>query len=185
MAVHRNGFYFEFVDETDMRPTLDKALKGLLCVCFPEDRVLFSKSRYWNGVVPVYTVIVKNGQRIIGQLGIVSRTVVWNGEDITIAGVQSLCVTPDHRGKGLAKQLLAAAMEEAGRRDFPAGLLFCKPNLKQFYSGEGWKTVSGHVFYKREEGKREDLLDMYITMYLSLRKNITNAGDIDLQGIDW
>jgi GNAT superfamily N-acetyltransferase len=176
MVEHRNGFYFEIVNESDMRPSLDKALKGLLSVCFPEDRALFSKSRYWNGVVPVYTVIVKNGQRIIGQLGIVSRTVVWGDEDITIAGVQSLCVTPDYRGRGLAKQLLAAAMEEAGRRGFPAGLLFCKPKLKQFYDGEGWETVDGRVFYMSKK---------YITMYLSLRENITNAGDIDLQGIDW
>lgn len=168
-----------------MRASLDKALKGLLCICFPEDRGVFSKSRYWNSVVPVYSVIVRNGQRIVGHVGIVSRTIAWNDEDFTIAGIQSLCVAPDYRGKELAKQLLAKAMEDACRRGFPAGLLFCKPKLEQFYRVQGWETVGGRVFCESREGTIRDFSDTYVTMYLPLRKNITNAGDIDLQGIDW
>jgi hypothetical protein len=85
------------IDEDQIDPELDKAIRRLLCECFPADTEAFSNRRAWNDVRPAFSVFGRYGDRVVGQVGIVQRRIACGGMSVCVAGIQSLAVVPDIR----------------------------------------------------------------------------------------
>jgi len=178
------GMNLELIEEADMTPETDAAIKRLLCACFPPDVDAFSKSRHWHGSAPAYTVLQRDANDVVGQVGVVLRTVRVGDRQVDIAGIQSLAVDPDLQGSMLAWALMRRCMREAKSRGVPFGILFCVPELETLYAAMRWQTVEVNVTMAFE-GRHQPIPGKNICMVLDLGGGEWPQGDIDLQGPDW
>jgi predicted N-acetyltransferase YhbS len=185
MAKEKQASKLELIEEPDMPPEVDASIKRLLCDCFPPDVEAFSKSRYWHGSAPAYSVVYRQGDEVVGQVGIVLRTVQCGGVSADIAGIQSLAVAPCIQGSMLAWALMRRSMREAKRRGVPFGLLFCVPSLEPLYGAMKWKRIDVATTMRNEEGEIVPIPGKNIAMVLELAGRPFPQGDIFLQGADW
>lgn len=178
-------FPLELFEESNISEKLDTAIRQLLCESFPSDASAFSKSRYWHGVAPAYTFILRKNDKVSGHVGVVIRQINIGAVIATIAGIQNLAVSCEFRGSGLSRQLMTAAMDEAARRNIKYGLLFCVQKLEKFYISLGWKTSLTQTMMRGSDGAPLPLPPKNITMFKELGHESFPQGSIDINGSDW
>ncbi|HUU19938.1 MAG TPA: GNAT family N-acetyltransferase [Sedimentisphaerales bacterium] len=198
-AKHQNA-RFCVISEENISPDLDKAIRETLVVCFPSDREHFQRYSWWH-CVPVYRVLGRDDRdSIVAHTAVVERsvTVGRNLTKVRVAGVQSFCVLPDYRGTGLSDRMMSITMEEANRRGFDTGLLFCLNRMETVYGRMGWQKLDSEVYMRDDkaccvlappgEPRREGKMPIpakNITMFYPLGVRQFPPGDIDLAGTDW
>ena len=175
----------ELIKESEMSAEIDAAIKRLLVTCFPPDVEEFSQSRHWHGSAPAYTLIHRQGNEVVGQVGVVLRTVRCGSVFADIAGIQSLAVSPRIQGTMLAWALMRRSMKEAKKRGVPFGLLFCVPSLETLYAAMKWERIDVVTTMNDEDGRTVPIPGKNIAMVLELAGRPFPQGDIDLQGADW
>ena len=136
----------EVVDEHDIQSDDDRQIRALLCLCFPDWAEIFRQNRIWHNTPPIYSVIVRQEEQIIGHIAVVVRTITttWNFR-YNVASFQGVCVAPDKRRIGLAHRLQQEALHEAARRGFQFSILYCKEHLVPYYTSHGWKLADDSV----------------------------------------
>ena len=93
---------------------------------------------------------------------------------------------PGFRGRGLSRRMLDLAHEEAARRDFALGMLFCFRSLVGLYRRCGWEVLSGRYITRlSEEGGMAPLREGNVAMVRPIALSGLPDGDIHLQGNDW
>jgi len=173
------------IDENRMPPDLDAAIRGGLCRCFPPDVPVFSHTRAWHGSLPEYTVVACDGPTVAGHLGVVGRAISVGGQPLRAAGVQNVYVLPEYRGRQLTALLSQAAMDEAARRRYDVGLLFCVAELERVYAACHWQGLGRRDVVRVEDGREIPLPGKNITMVYPLARAHFPAGLIHLGGNDW
>jgi predicted N-acetyltransferase YhbS len=173
------------LDESRVRPATDAAIRRLLCAAFPVDASIFSQTRAWHGSAPVFSFLAREGRRMVGYIGVVCRTILAGDRRVAVAGIQNLAVLPDRRGHGLGQRLTAAAMDEAGRRGIPFGLLFCVPGLEAFYNREGWRRLDVETLMDFDGQRNVPIPGKNICMVKNLTTDHFPAGNLHLLGPDW
>ena len=174
------------LSETDIDEPLGAEIRRGLCLCFPGAVETFSHTRAWHGSGPVYTVVLEDVETVAAHVGVLDRTIRVGAEQVRVAGIQNVYVLPELRGRWLADQVMAAAMEEAARRDFEAGMLFCVPRLERLYGRMGWRPTGDAVIRRVDEnGADVPLPDENVGMYYPLGRETLGPGLIHLQGNDW
>jgi hypothetical protein len=185
--VRRRKVQFSVICEQDISSDLDKEVREILVKCFPADREYFARQSWWH-CVPLYRVIGRDSKgAIVAHMAVVDRTVIVGDEStkMRVAGVQGFCVSRVHRGTDLSRRMMYIAMEEAIKRRFDAGLLFCIPELEPLYTGMGWRKLKSNVFMYDEEKGKIPIPDKNITMFYPPGKSQFPQGDVDLNGTDW
>jgi GNAT superfamily N-acetyltransferase len=139
-------FSVEIVDEQNLDMELDRQIRELLCVCFPDWAYIFEKQRIWHSTPPIFSILVKEQNRVIGHLAVVVRTITttWNFR-YNVASIQGVCVDSENRNTGVGHQLLRAALDEAASRGFLFAILYCREFLVPFYTAQGWKLADDSV----------------------------------------
>lgn len=173
------------IDEREITPDLDLQIRRALCACFPNDEAVFSQTRQWHGSGPAFTVICREASRIVAHVGVVHRKVSVGAAALTVGGVQNVFVLPDCRGRGLVDDVMASSMQEASRRSYDCGLLFCVPELEKVYRRCGWHSLGERQVIRVEDGKELPLPGRNIAMWYPLRAASFPAGTIHLGGNDW
>ena len=174
------------VDEIEVEAILDQRIREGLCLCFPRDAPVFSRTRAWHGSAPAWSVILEQDDRIVAHCGIVDRTIKVGNESLDIAGVQNVYVLPSFRGKGICDRVMNSAMEEASRRGYECGLLFCVPKLEKVYIRCGWRLLPNENVHRMDENGEILLLPVKnIAMFHPLKRRDFPAGAISLEGNDW
>jgi GNAT superfamily N-acetyltransferase len=175
------------IDEKDISEELDIAIREGLVECFRPDAEYFSRQSWWHSRPAWRVLAVGDGGKVIGHIAVVARTVsVGPGRvPVSSAGIQSVFVRPEYRGKGLSDQIMAQAMAEAERRQLDAGLLFCVPEYEPVYQRMGWVKIDANVLMRNEEGKAVPIPGKNITMVFPLNNKEFPIGKIDLEGPDW
>ena len=168
-----------------MTPATDRAIRRLLCVCFPADAEAYTQRRAWHGSTPAYTLVSRRADLIAGHLAIVIRTVRCADQPATVAGVQSLCVAAPYRGTGLAGRLMSGALDEARRRKVPFGMLFCDLRLEPLYRTLGWSQAVRPVIMLDEHGESVPIPGKNTCMLIELGQQCFPPGPLDLEGPDW
>ena len=64
--------------------------------------------------------------------------------------ISPVFVYPKHQGKGIAKQMIKAGIEEFVPQGYKIGLEAQNPDNVPFYEKLGFKTIK-HEFYEREQ----------------------------------
>ena len=65
----------------------------------------------------------------------------WHGRDVPMAGVASVKVAPEHRGKGIGRRLMTALLELIAARGYPVSALY--PATMPLYRSLGWELAGG------------------------------------------
>lgn len=172
------------IDEVNMTESMDARIRAGLCTCFPRDTAVFSQQRAWHST-PTYSVVVEHDEQVVAHAGVVSRQITVGAQRLLVAGVQNVFVLPEHRGRYLVDQVMAAAMNEAKVRGHDCGLLFCLPALEKVYRRCGWDTVSCREVVRIEQGIEKPLPESNIVMFHPLQVAQFPPGPIHLCGNDW
>ncbi len=176
----------KIISENEITPDLDSSIRSGLCRCFPKEVETFSGTRAWHGSFPSYSVIAEDGAGIAAHVGIIDRIIKAGILYMRIAGIQNVFVMEEYRGSGLGRRIMKAAMKEAGRLRFDAGLLYCIPELVKVYAGSGWNLIPEKKIIRiNENGEEVFLPEKNIAMYYPLKSGFFPEGIIHLQGNDW
>jgi predicted N-acetyltransferase YhbS len=175
------------LDESQIDPATDAALRRTLATCFPHNETQFSGSRNWRGAVPLFTVVATDKTHIVACAIVIDRTVCIGERPVRVAGVGNVCVLPDYRGGGIVDRILLAAMEEAAGREFEWGLLFCRPEIMKVYERTGWLSCMDRRFVRTDHktGQVVEIPAEHGKMFLRIGYRPLPPGDIDLQGDKW
>ncbi len=136
----------EIVDEEQLDAELDRRIRELLRVCFPDWWDVFQHHRTWHSTSPIFSIVARDGGNVIGHIAGVVRaiTTTWNFR-YNVVSVQGVCVLPDVRRAGLAHQMLHKAVDESRRRGFQFAILYCKEPLVPFYASQGWRLADDSI----------------------------------------
>ena len=185
MPPSETQFPLEVIAETEMPPATDGAIKLLLCECFPADVEVYRHTRAWHDSAPDFSVVYREGDLVLGHVGIMIRAIRCGDASVTVAGIENFCVARCRRGTGLSGKLMARALDEAVQRGVVFGLLFCVPELERFYRSRGWSTTTRPVTMLDEDGRCVPIPAKNISMVIDLADEEFPPGAIDLQGRDW
>jgi predicted acetyltransferase len=65
----------------------------------------------------------------------------WCGRQVPMAGVSSVRVAPEDRGRGIGRQLMTAVLDQIAARGYPLSALF--PATMPLYRSLGWELAGG------------------------------------------
>ncbi len=187
MQIKHNDISLFVLNEEDISPRLDRAIREMLVVCFPADREYYQHQSFWHSPA-VYRVLGKNDKgSIVAHTAIVERAVIVGPalSKVRVAGIQSFCVLQDYRSTGLSKKMMSVAMEQGCKRGCDVGLLFCRKQLETIYGGMGWSKLDAAVYMADDKKGKALIPARNITMFYPLTVMQLPAGDIDLAGADW
>lgn len=128
-----------YLQDTDVTPALDEALRFLLALCFTNEP-RFAAQRFCNEM-PSHRWMIHSGDQLIAHLATHEKSFQIGTATHTFCGVAEVCVHPDHRGRGLVGRLLAAA--ESHHAACGYSILLGAPRV---YTRYGYRTVPNVVF---------------------------------------
>jgi len=176
----------KIVKEQDIDAKLDEAIRRSLCICFPDDREIFEKTRAWHGSVPAWSVLIEHEGLVVAHVAVIDRTILVGDQALRVAGVGNVFTLPEYRGKGLYFKVMKTAMAGARDQGLDCGLLFCAPRIEKVYAFIGWRTLHDvQVVRIDESGREAPIPDKNITMFLPLNRSEFPPGRVHLQGNDW
>jgi predicted acetyltransferase len=111
--------------------------------CFEKNLKKHRKLLYFSQ--PFAHIILKNDKDLISYLRIFIRRVTWQDKTILLGGIGSVATGQDHRGKGIATQLLKKAMGILKRENVDFALL-------QTYIPQGGRLYGRVGFYPANKG---------------------------------
>ncbi len=79
------------------------------------------------------------GDRQVGSAMFHDMRQWWRGRAVPMAGVSSVVVAPEERGRGIGRRLMAALLAEMGRRGYPISVLY--PATMSMYRSLGWELA--------------------------------------------
>lgn len=134
-------------------------------------------------------VLAHHDGALDGHVGWGRRTMSVGNEDVVIAGVGGVLVSPSERGTALGRRLMAAAaesMRRAGGIDF--GYLGCREAVVPFYAACGWTRIeAAETYVDRVSGEAVTDAPGPPLMIVGIERPIESwpAGGIDLRGRPW
>ncbi len=85
-----------------------------------------------------------DGGRLAGLIRIVPRTLFRMAQRYTVAGISSVCIDPEFRGRGLSVPLMEHALEHARSRGLQLALLIARRAADHYYTRFGFWGVSSY-----------------------------------------
>ncbi|NEE14068.1 GNAT family N-acetyltransferase [Streptomyces sp. SID7499] len=87
--------------------------------------------------------------RLVAHAGLLRLPVAIGDVETEVMGVGGVAVAPDARGRGLARLVLAAALDHARTQGPAHALLFCRPSLVPLYRCLGWHPLDTEVLVEQ------------------------------------
>jgi len=126
-------------------------------------------------------VLLDDG-RMIACAGLLVADVTVLDSTFGVVGVGGVIVTHTRRGEGLARRVMAGALDRAAQLGPAHALLFCRPDRAGLYAKLGFEHVRAPVEVGQPEGRRAAMpID---TMWRPLRDGATwPPGPVSLPGL--
>ncbi|KOV64082.1 GNAT family N-acetyltransferase [Streptomyces sp. MMG1121] len=96
---------------------------------------------------------IRRGSRLVAHAGLLRLPVVIGEAETQVVGVGGVAVAPDLRGRGLARLVVTAALENARAMGPQHALLFCRPPLVPLYQCLGWHLLDEDVLVEQPEAR--------------------------------
>ncbi|MGC0421174.1 GNAT family N-acetyltransferase [Embleya sp. AB8] len=84
---------------------------------------------------------IRHEGRLVAHTGLLRLPISIGGVETEVVGVGGVAVAPDLRGHGLARAIVAAALDHARTMGPQHAILFCRPPLVPLYRRLGWERV--------------------------------------------
>lgn len=94
----------------------------------------------WHEMSTPFTV--REGGRVVAHAGVLEVPLVLDGRAVLAAGVHAVCTAPEHRGRGLARRVLEAALAHADAYE----LVVLHANDAALYRKFGFRDVPQVAF---------------------------------------
>jgi aminoglycoside 2'-N-acetyltransferase I len=121
---------------------------------------------------------------LVCHTGIFFRTVTWNGQKVHIGGIGAVATRADCRRRGYASIALEAAVQTMRHHDAAQfALLFCEPQMCEFYQSRSWHPFTGTVYAEQPDGRI--CFEVMSPFVLDLKHRAPSLGTIDLGGLPW
>jgi predicted N-acetyltransferase YhbS len=88
-----------------------------------------------------HVVMRESGGRLVASAGLTVAEVEVAGTRIPVVGLGGVIVNADHRGRGLARQIVEEALDRARTMGPPFVILFCHVNRAGLYSQLGFVEI--------------------------------------------
>jgi len=158
-------------------------VEPLLDLVWPEDKIAQMPWADTEFAHPDLRVIVEDDEQPVCHVGIYRREGMWRERKIRIGGIGSVATHPDFRKKGLASIAIDAALHTLrDERSNDFALLFCDPEMVDFYASRNWKPFMGEV-YAEQKGQRMRFDALRPLVYYL--KRAPHEGELDLCGLPW
>ncbi|PKA41561.1 GNAT family N-acetyltransferase [Rhizobium sullae] len=130
-----NNYIVKFTPEYEIDAPTTAQIAALLDESFPDT---FDGRTYFKQL-PHFRSLAFEGETVIGQAGVDHRVIRAGGKIIRIFGVIDLCVTPAHRGVGVAGDLLkqVESLALASNVDF----LVLMGDVDTLYIANGFRRI--------------------------------------------
>ena len=183
------GLDILIVEEPDIPADLDRAIRDTLVVCFPHHEKMYSKTRQSNTPLAWTMVAVAAGGAAASLISVVERRILLpeSGGSLRTAGIGTVSALPKYRKTGLSDRIMELVLEEADRRGYDIGMLFCKPPLVPVYSRMGWRVHEQPVIVAGDEGKPmlKNPAGNHFAMTHPLNVDPVPEEAVDAAGPDW
>lgn len=127
------------------------------------------------------SVVIREGDVVIGHAVIFPRTVGTSGGPMTIAALGSVCTAPEYRGQQLGGHLVRAAWQMLEDPAVPFSLFQTSERASQFYLRMGATFVDNRIVDSMaEDPQRNPFKDDHVMRYPATGR--WPAGEIDLRG---
>ncbi|QCX81685.1 Acetyltransferase (GNAT) family protein [Streptomyces sp. YIM 121038] len=90
--------------------------------------------------------------RLVAHTGVLRLPIAIGDTTTEVVGIGGVAVAPDVRGRGLARTVVAAALDHARTMGPHHGLLFCRPPLVALYERLGWRALDQDVHVEQADG---------------------------------
>lgn len=133
----------EQIIEYDIEPRLHDAIIALKNCCFPDT----AKPRSYFKQLPHFRYLAYEDDTLVGHMGVDHRVISVGESVFTIFGVIDLCVSENHRGKGVASKMLEqlSTLAKAKNIDF----LFLVASDHRLYEKNGFQLISTYLTWLR------------------------------------
>jgi GNAT superfamily N-acetyltransferase len=139
--------------------------------------------RRYQWAEPDWIASATIGREIVSFVGLLKRTVLFDGKPMNVCGISNAVTPPEHRRKGYARALMEQ-IELFIFKDLKAdcGLLLCRDHLVSYYQSLGWYTVSCPLVFNQQDGKKTWAAN---TMLCTQPSGKFAPSNIDLQSLPW
>jgi len=107
--------------------------------------------------------------RLVASTGLIRSEVEAGGERFAVVGIGGVIVNAAHRGRGLARRVVEAALERAAAMGPERAVLFCHADRAGLYERLGFALVDGPV---RVRQPNEYAVMPQLTMWRPLRPGV-------------
>ncbi|MEN7547249.1 GNAT family N-acetyltransferase [Rapidithrix thailandica] len=154
----------ELIPEFQLDPSSKTQIANLLKACFPEEE--FHGRTYFKQL-PHYRLVMKEGELIVGQLGLDYRVMSLGGQPINVLGVIDVTILPELQGQGLGTKLMKALGGMVSKYTDNVDFILLIAEKHQFYENCGytlvkqkvkWLTIEEHINYGLQENEFEDCI---------------------------
>ncbi len=90
--------------------------------------------------------------RLIASAGLTLAEVEVSGARLPVVGIGGVIVNAAHRGRGLARTVVTAALERAAATGRDFAVLFCHPDRMGLYERLGFQVVDEPVIVRQPDG---------------------------------
>lgn len=88
---------------------------------------------------------VRDDDRLIAIAGIIDMAQWWHGRRVPMAGISSVAVAPEDRGRGAGPLLMRAVLERSVARGWPLSVLY--PATSHLYRKVGYENAGAQHWY--------------------------------------
>jgi hypothetical protein len=186
---HFPGLDIRVIEDRDISADLDQAIRSTLVTCFPHHEKIYSKTRR-NYTPLAWTVVaVADDGSAASLISVAERRMLLpeSGGSLWTAGIGTVSALPKYRKTGLIGHIMALVLEEADRRGYDIGMLFCKPPLVPVYSRMGWSVHEPPVTIIGTDGtpKVKNPTGEHFAMTRPLKIDPVPSEPVDAAGPDW
>jgi predicted GNAT family N-acyltransferase len=182
----QNEYTVTVLNESDISAEIDEDIRQILIKSFAHRTKEFGKRRWLNGNVPDFTAIAHCHGKVVAHAAAIDRIITADDKSVRTCGIANVCVAENHRGKGVVDIILKAVSDEATRRRYDIGLLFCQDHVKNIYMRNGWVDMPNVSVEYIENGRHVcmglDRHKMFCWLEIS---GLGKTGRIDLNGTRW
>ncbi len=140
----------EYLPDGAVDERTDRLLRELFTACFtkPQD-VVFRTRRFFRTPYPHRWIILDEKNLPIAHLGAHERTIESGRRKFQIGGICEVCVSPDFRGRGYVKLMMANALPTLAEIGCVFAVLF---GIPEHYTSSGFSVVPNLVYGGGAEG---------------------------------
>lgn len=169
----------KFISEEQVSEELDKKLRDLLVLCFPQTAHIFSKHRYYHEPAQYRWCIFAKDESLIANVALHIKKIKTEFASYDMGGIAEVCVHPDFRRQGITRMLLKQILDYLQERGFVFSMLFGNTEI---YSSSGFKKVENKIRYLDQETQDWKIEKDPSAMYLELGQVNWPNGIIDICG---